>query len=162
MERKTTILKAKTVAQIEGIRMLLTEYGEMRNLDEALGDFKEELKNLPGEYAPLEGCLLIAYQDNEAAGCVAYRKIADRICEMKRLYVKEAHRGKNIGWQLVDEIIKKAINSGYETMRLDTHPWMKQAKGIYGQFGFKEIKPYHFNPIKGIKYFELKLKVSEH
>lgn len=161
MESKTSILKVNTAAQIKETRALLSEYGGMRNLDEALGNFKEELKNLPGEYAPPEGCLLIASKDNETAGCVAYRKIGDRICEMKRLYVKEAYRGKNIGWHLVDEIIREAINTGYEIMRLDTHPWMEQAIGIYGKFGFREIDPYHFNPIKGIRFFELQLNTKK-
>jgi len=42
-------------------------------------------------------------------------------------------------------------------MRLDTHPWMIEAKAIYKLFGFREISAYHFNPTEGIKYFELEL-----
>ncbi len=152
------INKVDSENDIKTIRELLLEYGQMRDFDIALGDYEKELLELPGEYSSPTGSLLIAFYDNNPAGCVALRKIDDDVCEMKRLYVKIKYRGNKIGKALVLEIIKKACQLGYKLMRLDTHPWMKDAELLYRSIGFKEIKAYHFNPIEGVKYFELPLE----
>jgi putative acetyltransferase len=47
---------------------------------------------------------------------------------------------------------------GYDLMRLDTIPSMKQANMLYRVLGFKEIPPYRFNPIEGAIFFELNLR----
>ncbi|MBN4065719.1 GNAT family N-acetyltransferase [Candidatus Amoebophilus asiaticus] len=154
---KVKLHRAETIQQINEVRTLLKEYGQLRKLDKALGDFDKELRELPGEYASPDGCLLIANIENKPVGCVAFRKINEKVCEMKRLYVKAEYKGKRVGKALVDQIITESKNTGYEFMRLDTHPWMVQAKEIYRQAGFKEIGTYHSNPTKGIKYFELEL-----
>lgn len=80
---------------------------------------------------------------------------------MKRLYVKSDFRGKNIGRTLVVEIIREARERGYRLMRLDTHPWMKEAETLYKSVGFREIEAYRFNPIEGVKFFELDLQGQE-
>ena len=140
------------------VRELLLEYGRLRDFDAALGDYDYELANLPGEYSQPEGCLLLAFYNDKPCGCVAIRKIDDDICEMKRLYVKAEFRGKRIGYALVQKIIKKASESGYKIMRLDNHPWMKEAESLYKIFGFVEIEAYRYNPTKGVKFFELDLE----
>ncbi|PCJ81598.1 MAG: GNAT family N-acetyltransferase [Flavobacteriales bacterium] len=153
-----SIQQVKTEHQLSDTRSLLMEYGSIRNHDEALGDYEIEIDSLPGKYEPPDGCLLIAYYEDDPAGCIAYRKTEESICEMKRLYVKKQYLGKKIGKQLVDELIAIAKQNDYSLMRLDTHPWMKTAKELYQKFGFTEIGAYRFNPTEGIKYYELELK----
>jgi hypothetical protein len=68
------------------------------NLD--FQDFDGELKELPGEYAPPYGCLLLAEYEKQTAGCVALREFAQCICEMKRLHVRpvpENRQSSDIG-----------------------------------------------------------------
>ncbi len=152
-----SIVQAANKSVLIDAQFLLREYGHLRNRDAALGDFDKELEGLPGKYGPPGGALFIAYVDNKAAGCVAFRKIGEGICEMKRLYVKDKFRGQRIGQKLVGKIIKEARRMNYRFMQLDTHPWMQQAQALYQQFGFQEIEAYHYNPTEGIRYFELKL-----
>jgi ribosomal protein S18 acetylase RimI-like enzyme len=59
---------------------------------------------------------------------------------------------------LTQTVIQAARKLGYERMRLDTIPSMKQAIVLYKALGFKEIAPYRFNPIEGAACFELNLK----
>lgn len=148
---------AKSYQQIEAIRLLLSEYAQMRNHDSALGDYKRELENLPGKYATPKGALLIAYFNNQPAGCVAFQSFSESICEMKRMYVKPQFQGNKIGHQLIKELLIQAKKSGYHKMYLDTHPWMKAAQHLYQKFGFQEIERYNDNPTVGIRFFELKL-----
>ena len=142
---------------LEKIRALLLQYYESRDFDHALEDYKKELEERPGAFGPPEGRLLLAHYHDQPAGCVAFRKIGNAICEMKRLYVPDEFRGKGIGSCLVTCIIEEAIEAGYKIMRLDTHPSMIEAEGLYSSFGFKEIEPYRSNPVEGVKFFELDL-----
>lgn len=99
----------------------------------------------------------MAFVDENLAGCVALKKLEGKICELKRLYVRNQFRGLKIGKILLEEIIEEAKKFGYTHMRLDTLPSMKSAQGLYEKFGFYDIEPYTYNPIEGARYMELKL-----
>lgn len=152
------IKKAETKEDINIIRELFLEYARSLDFDLCFQNFNQELKNLPGEYSSPDGLLFIAYWDGEPAGCIALRKLEENICEMKRLYVKNIFRGKNIGKALTKELITEAIKLGYKKMRLDTVPSMKTAQKLYKSLGFYDIKPYRENPVEGAICMELVLK----
>jgi len=155
------IVSVKSAQDLEHIRVLFKEYADSLGFDLDFQDFQEELDGLPGEYSPAEGCLLLAKDGRQIIGCVALRKIDRKTCEMKRLYVRPDFRGKGIGRALSQKIINEARRIGYKKMRLDTIPTMKQANALYHSFGFKKIKPYRYNPIKGALFMELNLRGGE-
>ncbi len=163
LKRKTmlTIVQAEEGRAINNIRSLFTEYADALGFDLCFQNFKQELANLPGEYAPPDGCLLLARYGDEFVGCVALRKLSGDICEMKRLYVKHVFRGLRIGRALAEAVIERARKVGYTRMRLDTVPEMVVARALYASLGFKEIAPYRENPIQGAKFMELGLRTSE-
>jgi ribosomal protein S18 acetylase RimI-like enzyme len=163
MNNKIKIEPALSEIQLNHLRELLSEYGAMRNHDCALGDFQTELKELGKYYARPKSCLLIAYFDGNPVGCVAFRplNIDNKTCEMKRMYVRDKFKGKKIGKALAQEIMTWARESGYEKMKLDTHPSMKIAQKMYISLGFKEIPRYNHNPTKGIRFFEINLIQSK-
>ena len=152
------IIPAKPEQDLELIRELFKEYASSLGFDLSFQDFKEELANLPGDYAPPDGCILLAKDKEQIAGCVALRKMGEDICEMKRLYVRPEFRGKGIGRKLSVAIIDKARDIGYKYMRLDTVPAMKQAIALYRSLGFKQIEPYRYNPIEGATFMELEIE----
>jgi putative acetyltransferase len=155
------IARAESPAQIEQARTLFKEYEAWLGIDLCFQSFEKELAELPGAYAPPTGCLFLAVQDNRVGGCVALRKIGDGICEIKRLYLRPEFRGRGIGRQLADAIIREAKLLGYERMRLDTlPPKMNGAIALYRSLGYKEIEPYYQNPVPGALFMELSL-VSE-
>jgi putative acetyltransferase len=155
------IIEATSAADIAAARELFLEYAESLGFSLCFQGFDKELAGLPGDYAPPSGRLLLARVADDAAGCVALHSLEDGIAEMKRLYVRPAHRGTGLGRRLIDEIIRHASAIGYERMRLDTvEPKMKKAVELYRAYGFKEIAPYRSNPIAGALYMELALGAS--
>jgi ribosomal protein S18 acetylase RimI-like enzyme len=118
-----------------------------------LQSFESELAGLPGRYAPV----LLAFESENLAGCVALRLLANGICEMKRLYVRPAFQGSGLGRALVERVIAEAQRAGYHALRLDTLPVMESAIALYRSLGFREIPPYGDNPAEAI-CFELQLQ----
>ena len=152
------ILFAEGADDLGHIRELFLEYADSLGVDLEFQNFTQEVANLPGDYAPPRGRLLLVLSDNQPAGCVGLRAISSTVCEMKRLYVRQPFRGFGLGKLLADRIIQEARMIGYESMLLDTLPTMTQARKLYAQLGFQETQPYRFNPVQGTTYMVLELK----
>jgi hypothetical protein len=87
------IIKVTDGANLSHVRELFLAYADWIGIDLSFQNFNDELENLPSDYAPPGGCLLLALYDDQPAGCVAIRKLDAEICEMKRLYVKPEFNG---------------------------------------------------------------------
>jgi GNAT superfamily N-acetyltransferase len=153
------VIQAVPAEEVDRARELFREYSAWLQIDLCFQNFEHELAELPGVYAPPEGRLLLAYDDDDLAGCVALRKIGEQLCEMKRLFVRDRFRGKGIGRSLIETIIQNAKEIGYERMLLDTlPPRMNDAIALYRSIGFKAIAPYYDNPVAGAIFMELSLR----
>ena len=83
---------------------------------------------------------------------MAFRKVNDTVCEMKRLYVRPSARGEGLGRQLVEHLITEAKQAGYDEMRLDVLGEFARARQLYADLGFKPADPVSFNPIAGTAF----------
>jgi len=175
------IKRASLPADATAVCELFHEYAEWLDYEICYANIAGELKDLPGDYASPDGCLLIAWnvsspktaiarQDDRrsckreyyaanAAGCVALRGWDDDgICEMKRLYVRPQFRRLQLGRRLSLAIIDEARKLGYRRMRLDTIPdRMQSAIALYKSLGFREIDKYRPSPTEDALYMELVL-----
>jgi putative acetyltransferase len=116
-----------------------------------------DISNLPGEYAPPAGCILLARESDRVVGCIAMRRVDKAICEMKRLYVRPVARGTGLGLALSLELIEAARNAGYREIRLDVHGEFIHARQLYADLGFTDAEPVSYNPVPGAKFLGLLL-----
>ena len=152
------VVDGHVAEQVPVVRTLFEEYAGALGVDLGFQDFERELAELPGDYVPPQGRLLLALDEGKPAGCVALRPFEPGVCEMKRLYVRPAFRGTGLGRLLAERIVGAGRDAGYERMRLDTLPAMAAARGLYESLGFVEIEAYRPNPVHGTTYFELALR----
>lgn len=143
------------------VRTLFEEYAHSLNVDLCFQNFEQELAELPGDYAPPRGALVLAVVDGAYAGCCAMRPLDNcdypNASEMKRLYVRKAFRGFGLGRQLAERILDAARMAGYDNILLDTLDDMESARALYAELGFEEIPPYYHNPIAGAHYLKAAL-----
>ena len=170
-DNSITIIEAISTKDCDHVRSLINQFvrwHRVRNVEDlALLDeyfdgkaFELELQSLPGKYSRPEGCLLLALLDGEPAGCVALRKIDDKTCEMKRMFVDTKFHGKGIGRALCNRIIDEGRRIGYQTMKLDTSFRQIEAQKLYQSIGFAATKPYYEMPKKvedWLVFMEMKL-----
>lgn len=116
-----------------------------------------ELDGLGEKYGPPSGRLYLALEDGEAAGCAAVLRGDDQYCELKRLYVRPACRGRHISRALTLRAIEDAKSIGYRFMRLDTFPWMEAALRLYESLGFYRVERYNGNPAPSAVFLQLDL-----
>jgi ribosomal protein S18 acetylase RimI-like enzyme len=156
--RPKVIREATTSSDIITVSTLFREYAASLGHDLEFQHFSRELETLPGEYAGPAGCLLLAWEGDEALGCVAIRPLEfPEIGELKRLFVRPGYRGRELGRTLCTEAIARARGMGYRRLRLDTMPSMHEARRLYTNLGFREISAYRFNPISGAIFMELSI-----
>lgn len=156
-QTQTPLLPAHTENFIPIVRELFREYEAWLAVDLWFQNFEEELRTLPGAYAPPTGRLYTVEVDGDLAGCFALRPLGEDGCEMKRLYLWEGFRGRGLGRLLANRVIEDAKAIGYRSMRLDTLPQMAEAIHLYHALGFCSILPYSHNPVEGALFFELDL-----
>lgn len=143
MEMTGAIRLARSSEDVAAVRGLFREYERELGVDLSFQDFAEEVRDLPGKYAPPEGCLLLAEVSGEIAGCVGLRPFPFESAtgEMKRLFVRAPFRACGLGRALTEACIAAAREAGYHALRLDTLPSMAAAAALYRSLGFVPAPP---------------------
>jgi len=146
-----------TAQDLGDVRILFGEYAGLVAEALCFQNFDQEVEALPGQYAPPSGVLLIARDGSAAAGCVALRRLDAATGEMKRMYVRENHRGSGLGRKLALAIVEEARRRQHSRIVLDTLPKLTAAIALYRDLGFRECAPYLPAPTPGALCFELRI-----
>ena len=143
--------------ELETVRSLFREYEAELDENLCFQSFELELATPLEKYGPPRGDIILAWWDDEVAGCIALKPLKNDVCEMKRLYVKPPLRKNKIGEHLVNELISSARNKGFKVMRLDTLHKLQPAIRLYEKYGFENISAYYDNPLSGVVYMQKNL-----
>ncbi len=136
---------------------IFREYVNSPTVSLGFQEYETEFAGLPGKYAAPEGRLLLAREDDTVLGCAALRRVDDLTCEMKRVYVRPAARGRNFGRLLVEAILSEAKLVGYSRICLDVLPEFTAAQKLYQSMGFEPAEPVSLNPVPDTKFLALAL-----
>lgn len=109
------------------------------------------------DFAPPNGCLLIAQLFAEPVGCGAIRTLQPGIAEIKRMWVSPKIRGLGVGRRLLAELERVARKRKMRAIRLDTNESLGEAMRLYRSSGYREIDRYNDNPYAQ-RWFEKTLK----
>ena len=158
MPSRLCALGTDDTTELEHVRGFFRQYAAWLGVDLSFQGFADEIANLPGAYGAADGRLFYAEVDGQPAGCVGIRRFSEGVCEMKRLYVDPAFRGRGVGRKLALAAIKAAHLFGYRRILLDTVPSMRIAVKLYRELGFKEVPAYYPSPIEGTIFLTLDLE----
>jgi ribosomal protein S18 acetylase RimI-like enzyme len=89
-----------------------------------------------------DGCFLLAMDATAPAGCAAFRRQSASACELYSVFVRPACRGRSIGRTLIRRLVSDARLAGYQTMRLETALFMRDAQKLYQSLNFQTREPY--------------------
>ena len=154
------LVQASAAHELKLVAELFREYAREIALDLCFQNFEEELRTLPGKYAPPAGRLYLLLDDDAAAGCGALRPLetVDSLsAEMKRLFIRPQVRKRSFARMLSERLLHDARQIGYRAIYLDTLAFMTAARNLYANLGFVQTKPYYCNPLPDVCYLKLDL-----
>ncbi|HEX6428612.1 MAG TPA: GNAT family N-acetyltransferase [Niastella sp.] len=60
-------------------------------------------------------------------------------CELVKMYLTSAARGKGIGKMLIEKALEFASETGYRKVYIETMPELRKAMTVYEKFGFRYL-----------------------
>jgi GNAT superfamily N-acetyltransferase len=91
-----------------------------------------------GEFLSEKAVFIVARRNGVAIACGGFRYLQPGVCEMKRIYSRQAGVGKLI----VTELEKRALVLGYQQIKLATRKANTQAIRFYTKQGYQVISPF--------------------
>lgn len=100
----------------------------------------------PDELAPPGGRYMVGRMGAEVVAGGGLRTLDAGLCEIKRMYVVPAWRGRGVARLLLAALESEAVAMGLDRVRLDTGPKQPAARHLYLSSGYAEIDDYNANP----------------
>jgi putative acetyltransferase len=136
------IRSAEDAASLSAARRLVRAHVSAHSSAHDAGAAERLVAALPEPYVAPRGALWVAWDGDEALGCLALQELAADTAELKRMYVRPESRGRGVARRLTEHAIEVATARGYARLRLGTLTTMHAAQRLYGSLGFQRIAPY--------------------
>jgi GNAT superfamily N-acetyltransferase len=86
--------------------------------------------------------VVVAYHNEVAVGCGAFKKYAEGVAEVKRMYVRPDYRRQGIARIILNELEKWSAEAGYQNLILETGKAQPEAIALYTASGYKRTPNY--------------------
>ena len=127
---------------VQGMRDEIAAIYEGLNLDGA-----DMPKAGPAELSPPGGTFVVGFEDDVPVCCGGVKRLSGDACEIKKMFVAEAARGRGVARELLAELERSALELGYGIARLDTGPRQPRAQRMYERAGYVAIENFNANPV---------------
>ena len=94
------------------------------------------------EFTPPRGLFLVGLVGDVPVAAGAFRAHGDGVAEIKRMYVRRAHRGRGLGRALLDELERRARAAGHRRVVLETGTRQPEAIALYAASGYEPIEKF--------------------
>ena len=84
------------------------------------------------------GRLYLGFVASEPVSLGLLKPVGNGEGELKRMFVRPAHRGRGYGSTMLHQLIDDARGLGFERLRLETFPFMESAIALYRKNGFRD------------------------
>jgi GNAT superfamily N-acetyltransferase len=101
----------------------------------------------PQELGPPDGTFVVGFERDVAVCCGGIKRLPDGACEVKKMFVVDAARGRGVARALLVELERRARDLGYSVARLDTGPRQARARRMYERAGYVAIENFNANPV---------------
>jgi GNAT superfamily N-acetyltransferase len=116
----------------------------------------------PAEFTPPYGAFLVATVDGEAIGCAGLRRHDEGVVEVKRMFVRAAHRRRGHARTLLRALEDRARDRGYRRVLLETGTAQPEAIALYTSEGYLPTAGFgHYKDAPLSRSFAKDLRVSE-
>ena len=86
--------------------------------------------------------VVVAYEDEKAVGCGAFKEYTDEAAEIKRMYVRPERRGRGIAGMILSELEMWAKELNFSECVLETGLKQPEAISLYQKSGYRIIPNY--------------------
>jgi carbonic anhydrase len=155
-----TLRLASYPADTAPLLALIREYMAWLNVDLCGRGLEKELPQFEALFSPPSGLFVLAHVGGELAGCAGLLVHHGQTAEVKRVYVRPAHRGLNLGEALVRRLMALAPTLNVNHLILDAVAPTTHAQALYRRMGFTETARYYANPAPDTRFFEYHLTPS--
>ncbi|ERF84807.1 GNAT family N-acetyltransferase [Bradyrhizobium viridifuturi] len=100
---------------------------------------------------------LCATVADEIVGTGAIRRVDDRECELTRMFLTPAHRGRGIGQAIAQGLIRFARTAGYQSIRLSSNKMLAVSHRLYERLGFRATSPWEPDGETHSLYYRLEI-----
>ena len=116
----------------------------VRELDEYLAEIDGADHSYYAQFNGLDKIpnVVVAYDDELAVGCGAFKPYSESIAEIKRMFTRPEYRGRRIGAHVLNELENWAAELGYHECILETGHKQQPAVRLYGKSGYTVIPNY--------------------
>jgi GNAT superfamily N-acetyltransferase len=141
--RPVPVDREPAASLVQGMRDEIAALYEGLNLDGP-----DMPKAGPAELAAPGGTFLVGFdEDGTPVCCGGVKRLPDGACEIKKMFVAPAARGRGVARALLGALEDAARELGYDVARLDTGPKQPHAESLYRRTGYVEVGNFNANPV---------------
>ena len=98
----------------------------------------------PEAFAPPDGAFFLAYADADLVGCAGLHRRTEEVVELKRMYVRAAHRRRGHATRILTAVEDRARDMGYRQLVLETGLEQPEAIALYESAGYTAVPAFGY------------------